>query len=60
MKEREYVETIRKDAQTWIEAMDDEGKRCKALEKWEMRKSLLSPWTAIELCDAWLEKEVTE
>lgn len=57
MTERQYVEEIRKSAQHWIDSMGNPDAVAEALDKWEMRKSSLSPWTTIELCDAWLKNQ---
>lgn len=56
MTEREYVETIRKAAHGYL-ANIDAGDRKITAELWDAMKSHLSPHTAIELCEAWMEKQ---
>jgi hypothetical protein len=61
MTEREYVEHIRKIAQSYSDALDEilasPGQRHASFERWKTVKEQLSPHTAIALCDAWLAGE---
>lgn len=55
MNEREYVETIRKAAEEYLEEIHGPGPEdAKPIRRWYIMKQDLSPHTAIALCDAWL------
>ncbi len=60
MTELQYVETIRKAAEAYVTIIGDfHTANGEEYWRWLDAKSSLSPWTAIELCDAWLEKNLT-
>src|SRR5690242_15616354 len=60
MTEREYVDHLNSAAQNYIivlakhHAGENDNE---ILDHWEAVKTSLSPFSAIELCDAWLAKE---
>jgi hypothetical protein len=58
MTEREYVEHIRKAADFYLREIigGSSGVNTPGDRVWENAKLMLSPHTAIALCDAWLEK----
>lgn len=62
MTEAEYVLTIRNVAEGYLEvirepsAFEDADEGLRRIRHWTSIKEMLSPHTAIRLCDMWLER----